>query len=245
MKRVIFFDLGNTLIYDDQASWADVYVRADRSLRDILHKFDINFTSHELFGKYGTLLEYYYNFRKGDLQEPGIGTVLKGLLDERNIHISDENLQSSLRSMYAVTQTNWYLDEDAKDTLEILLKANNRLGIISNGSDDLNMYELLDKLNLRNYFEFILSSAAFGKRKPYPGIFRAGLDFFHVSPDEAVMVGDNYEADILGARRLGMNTIWFTRHLDPPPDDSNVRGETVVTRLSEIPALLPQDKIRL
>lgn len=140
--------------------------------------------------------------------------------------------------MYAVTQTNWFIEDDAIPTLQVLSKSNHRMGIISNGSDDLNTYELLEKAKLRSYFEFILSSAAFGKRKPYPVIFQAALDHFQIPPEQTVMVGDNYEADILGARQLGMNTIWITRRISLPSNDPRIQEETVVSKLSEIPALL-------
>jgi len=236
--KVVLFDLGNTLIRDEPASWADVYVLADRSLWSSLRKFGVNTSTHELFGDHKTLLDYYYKLREGDLEEPGIGTVLRDLLNEHKIQLSDEKLQSALRSMYAVTQTNWFIEDDAIPTLQVLLKSSYRLGIISNGSDDSNTYELLEKTRLQTYFEFILSSAAFGKRKPHPGIFRAALDHFQVSPEQTVMVGDNYEADILGARQLGMNTIWITRRLSSLSGDPRLPEETVTSRLSEIPVLL-------
>src|ERR1700690_3704940 len=163
--KVVLFDLGNTLIHDETASWTDVYLRADRSLWSSLRKFGVNTSTHELFGDHKTLLDYYYELREGDLDEPGIGTVLRDLLNKHKIQLSDEKLQSALRSMYAITQTNWFLEDDAIPTLQVLLKSNYHLGIISNGSDNLNTYELLEKAKLRTYFEFIVSSAAFGKRK--------------------------------------------------------------------------------
>jgi len=52
------------------------------------------------------------------------------------------------------------------------------------------------------------------------------------------MVGDNYDADILGARQLEMNTIWITRRIHLPSGDPLLQGETVVSSLSEIPGLL-------
>lgn len=236
--KVIFFDLGNTLIYDEPASWAGIYRRADNSLLSGLHESGVTLSARELFGDHKSLLDYYYKLREGDLEEPGIGSVLRDLLKRHKIHLSEENLQSALRSMYAVTQTNWHLEDDAIPTLQVLLDNGYGLGIISNGSDDLNTYELLENFKLRPFFEFIISSAAFRKRKPHPGIFRAALDHFHESPEKTVMVGDNYQADILGARQLGMNPIWITRHLHPPIDDPVNPGGAVVSRLSEIPVLL-------
>ncbi len=236
--KVIFFDLGNTLIYDKPSSWRDVFQRAEDSLWVSLQKFGVRCSPRELYGEHETLLHYYYKQREGDLDEPGISKVLRELLNKHKIYLSEKKLQSSVRSMYAVTQTNWYIENDAFAVLQALQETGYRMGIISNGADDLNTYELIDKAKLRHYFEFILSSAAFGKRKPHSGIFHAALDHFQNPPEQTVMVGDNYEADILGAHQLGINTIWIIRRLPDPIEIRPMQPEAIVSSLSEIPPLL-------
>ena len=213
-------------------------MQADQSMWASLHRFGINLTSQDLFGVHKTLLEYYYNKRAGDLEEPGVGIIFRQILNKHNIYLSDENLNTAIRSMYAVTQTNWHLEDDAVSTVQALLDRDYRLGIISNGSDELNTYELLEKLKLRPYFEYILSSAAFGKRKPHPGIFLAALDHFHVTAEESVMVGDDYEADILGSKSLGMRPIWITKRVQHLPKELKIDEGFIVSKLSEIPAIL-------
>ncbi len=236
--KVIFFDLGNTLIYDEPGSWTDIYQRADDLLWISLRESGVKSSPHEVYGEHETLLHFYYNLREGELNEPGISTVLRELLKKQKIFLPEKKLQSALRSMYAVTQTNWYLESDALPAIQNLQDHGYRLGIISNGAEDLNTYELIDKAKLRSYFEFILSSAAFGKRKPHPGIYRAALDYFHVPPEEVVMVGDNYEADMLGAHRLGINTIWITRRVPDPIERPPILPDAIISTLSEIPPLL-------
>jgi len=120
MKRpikVIFFDLGNTLIYDKPKSWLNVYQRADDSLWVLLREYGIKSSPSELYGEHETLLHYYYNLREGDLDEPGISSVLRELLNKHKITLSEKKLQSALRSMYAVTQTNWHIESDAVPVL--------------------------------------------------------------------------------------------------------------------------------
>ena len=232
--KVVFFDLGNTLIYDNPSLWDDTYLRADQSLRKSLHEFGVDVSSYDLFGEFKTLFDYYYKLRAGDLEEPGIGEILNDLLKKQNISLSNDKLQVALRSMYSITQTNWFLEDDAIPTLQVLLEKGYRLGVISNSSDDLNTYELIDKVGLRTYFELILSSSAIGKRKPHPAIFQRALDNFNIYPEQAVMVGDNYEADILGARHVGMRTIWVTRHLQSTLPIPQNKEEIIVFHLSDI-----------
>ncbi|HEY9151296.1 MAG TPA: HAD family hydrolase, partial [Anaerolineales bacterium] len=113
-----------------------------------------------------------------------------------------------------------------------------RLGLISNAADDENTQTLIDKGGFRPYLEFIVSSAAFGKRKPHPAIFQAALDYFHVNANQAVMVGDLVTTDILGARQIGMKSIWITRRVVETANRLNIKPDAVVSSLHEIPPLL-------
>ncbi|MBI3737632.1 MAG: HAD family hydrolase [Chloroflexi bacterium] len=235
--RVVFFDLGNTLLYDKD-SWEKLYQEADDVLWKSLHTFGVQASPAEIYGDHETLFHYYYNLRQNELDEPGIAVILKQLLKRKNILLPEERLHSALQAMYRVTQANWYEEEDAAATLEVLKERGFKLGIISNGADDENTQTLIDKAHLRPFFEYIISSAAFGKRKPHPSIFRAALNHFHVRAEETVMVGDTYDADIVGAHAAGMNTIWITRRVRERVADSKVRPDAVVKSLSEIPALL-------
>lgn len=235
--RVVLFDLGNTLIYDKEP-WENLYLRADKALWNSLQGYGLKSTPRELYGRHKTLFHLYYKLRERDLDEPGIGFVLRGLLNKHGIQLSDEDLHAALRSMYRITQANWFAEDDATPTLEKLRQRGFRLGIVSNGADDQNTYTLIDKANLRSYFEYTVSSAAFGKRKPHPGIFHAALEHFKVPADRAVMIGDTYDADIVGAQQVGMKSIWVTRRVQKTAPRRKVQPDAVVSTLSEIPSLL-------
>lgn len=237
--RAVLFDLGNTLIYDKEP-WENLYMRADKALWNSLHSFGVEFSSHKLYGKYKTLFQLYYKLRENDLDEPGIGHILRDLLNRNGVHLSDEELQVALRSMYRITQANWFAEDDAIPMLETLKSRGFRLGIISNGADDQNTYTLIEKAKIHSYFEYIISSAAFGKRKPHPGIFNAALNHFQIPAEQAVMIGDTFEADIVGAHAVGMNSVWVTRRIQKTVPRSEVRPDAVVSSLSEIPALLSE-----
>jgi FMN phosphatase YigB (HAD superfamily) len=60
----------------------------------------------------------------------------------------------------------------------------------------------------------IVLSFRTGSRKPSPANFRASLAELEVAPEEAVMIGDTYEHDILPAIELGMRTIWVLARPD-------------------------------
>ena len=235
--HVVFFDLGNTLIYEKDP-WRPFYERADKTLLDVLNKAGLN-TDKQMYHGFRGLLDLYYHRRADKTMEETTFVLLKELLEEQGNHnVSDEILHNALRAMYKVTQENWHIETDAISTLRALKEKGYPLGIISNSSDDENTRTLIDKDGIRPYLDWSISSAAFGKRKPHLAIFNAALQHFGVSAGQAAMVGDTFEADIVGAHQAGMASIWITRRVRITVPRSNIQPGAVVSTLSEIPALL-------
>ena len=236
--RVVLFDLGGTLIYDKDP-WPPVFHRADLALLEALQNSGLHVEPTTFFHGHRGLLSLYYDRRGDDVEEETTTVLLKQLLEEQgNLNVSNEVIATALRTLYAVTQSNWFPEEDAIPTLQTLKERGFHLGLISNAADDKNTQTLIDKGGFRPYLEFIVSSAAFGKRKPHPSIFQSALDHFQVKANQAVMVGDLMETDILGAYRIGMKSIWITRRALETANRINVKPDAVVSTLSEIPPLL-------
>jgi putative hydrolase of the HAD superfamily len=237
--QVVIFDLGGTLLYDKDA-WPPFFKHADEALFQALQNAGLKIEPAKFFRGYRGLLDLYYD-RRGELieKEETTTALLRELLEEQSTaNINNELIATALRSMYAVTQSNWYPEDDAIPTLETLKRRGFLLGLISNAADDENTQTLIDKGGFRPYFEFILSSAAFGKRKPHPAIFHAALEHFRVKANQAVMVGDLLETDILGAHQTGMKSIWITRRAKNKDTAIKVEPDAVVSTLREIPELL-------
>jgi putative hydrolase of the HAD superfamily len=73
-------------------------------------------------------------------------------------------------------------------------------------------------LNIAGAVDLVIASAEIGVEKPDPRIFRAVLRRAGVEAREAVMIGDSWCNDVLGALRVGIRPIWFNRfHLPRPP----------------------------
>lgn len=93
-------------------------------------------------------------------------------------------------------------------TLEALRGKGLRLGIVSNGETDFQMRNI-KALVLEGTVDAILVSEAEGLRKPDAAIFLRAAERVGAAPEECLFVGDNPEADILGAHGAGMKTAWF------------------------------------
>jgi putative hydrolase of the HAD superfamily len=129
-----------------------------------------------------------------------------------------------------------YIDELPKDNhllygaWEILeyLNPKYQLHIITNGFAEVQSLKLQNS-KIAHFFNTVTSSEEVGLKKPHPIIFETALDKARVPAERSIMIGDTFEADILGAERAGMNTLFFNYRKDEVP--SNYK---VVHNLTEI-----------
>jgi putative hydrolase of the HAD superfamily len=111
------------------------------------------------------------------------------------------------------------------------LKRTYRLGIVSNFTG--NLAPCLDELGLASYFTVVSDSTVVGVEKPDARIFVATLDALGALPDQAWMVGDNFEADIRPATRLGLRACWIA-----PPGRVAASDAPPHVRVAALPELL-------
>ena len=88
------------------------------------------------------------------------------------------------------------------------LKEKYHLHIITNGFEEV-QYVKLNQSKLLHYFDQIITSEKVGVKKPYPEIFSYALGKANCKPDESIMIGDDLPVDILGAKSMGINQIYF------------------------------------
>ncbi|MEC3906900.1 YjjG family noncanonical pyrimidine nucleotidase [Tamlana sp. 2201CG12-4] len=95
-------------------------------------------------------------------------------------------------------------------TFEILdyLSFNYNLHIITNGFEEVQHMKLA-KSGIDKYFKTITNSEMVGVKKPNSKIFNYALKQANAQTDKSLMIGDSYEADILGAKNVGMEVIFF------------------------------------
>src|SRR5699024_381256 len=115
------------------------------------------------------------------------------------------------------------------------LKGKYKLLLLTNGSPDLQQTKLELTPELAPYFEHIVISGAFGKGNPDPSIFEHALKLLSVEKDEALMVGDNLNTDILGASLAGIDSVWINRE---QKEKTDVAPTFRITQLQELLALI-------
>ena len=129
----------------------------------------------------------------------------------------------------------WYVFPDVPLALDALQGAGIRLCVISNFVWGLP--ELIHDLELARHFEKLVVSARVGFQKPNPGIFQHALEVMQVAPERAMHVGDSYRADVLGARKLGINAALIARGPNDPArlrDDHSDPDLVVLSDLNDL-----------
>lgn len=227
----LLFDLGGTLMHARE-DWQPIQVRADQALVDELARHNIQLDA-QVFRKQ---LQKYYEERDKDFHETTYHLVLQEMLRELGQDEAAESvLRSALDALYAITQANWQLEEDALPTLLELKSDRYHLGIFSNAGDDKDVQELVARFGIRAHFDFVLTSAASFYRKPHPRAFEIALAQWNINPAEAIMIGDSLEADMWGAQQLGMKTIWITRRAKFTAEDMHrIKPDFSIRKLSEL-----------
>lgn len=243
--RAVVFDLGGTLMYE-RAIWDSVIAQADEALTRYLREQGMELNLSSFPREFRKRLDQYFKKREKDLFETTYSFVLRELLSDKGYKdLPDVIIRSALDRLFAVTQTNWTLEEDTLPMLRKLEEDGYRLGLISNAGDDQDVQQLTQRFDISHYFDFIITSAACSYRKPHPRIFELALSNWYFLPSEAVMVGDNLDADIRGAKNAGLYAVWISRRAghrngDPLP----VQPDAHLSTLSELPTLLDRLQVR-
>jgi len=195
----VFFDLDHTLWDFDRNSGL--------TFRKILAENDMAVPLDAFLEVYVPLnLEYWKQYRENRITKDELRYLrLRKTFDELQVDITDA-LIHLLAERYIEELTSFsHLLPDAREALDYL-HPQYRLHIITNG-----FHEVQDR-KLRNsgihmYFTQVINSEMAGVKKPDPYIFRLALERAGTTPEKSLMIGDNLEADILGARAVGLHTL--------------------------------------
>ena len=191
--RVIFFDVGNTLLFPNRTKmlaplavdshptleqWQALERRTKKEFDEGMRNGSVDHGFWWIFHSY--LLEYLKENRDGVLQE------------------LVRNTQNS---------SNW--DQILPGTREALdrIRQKFRIAVILNA--DGKIENILSRCGIADCFENITDSGIVGFEKPRPEIFEAALKAMNVRAEQSLYIGDVYSVDYVGARNIGMDAVLF------------------------------------
>jgi putative hydrolase of the HAD superfamily len=139
---------------------------------------------------------------------------------------------------YFGTADPWELYAEVPQVLAHWQAAGIRLGVLSNF--DSRLHQVLQALEIQQFFSSVTISTQVGAAKPEPEIFAAALQNQQqqdwVSPSQVWHIGDSWPEDVVGAHAAGLTPIWLNRKQplfasETSQEPTHVR---TVSRLSEL-----------
>ena len=232
MLKVVFFDVGNTLL----APHPSVSEVVRQVLADEGHIHDVS-----AIDAYMPLVDEFYEdrYRTDDTfwtSEDETSAVWVGMYSLlcRKLGI-DADAERIARRVYDEfgDAGRWRAYVDVEPAFARLRARGLQLGLISNW--ERRLAGLIDGLGLAGYLDVIVSSAEVGLHKPDPRIFELACERVGVSPAAAAHVGDHHYADVLGATAVGMVPVLIDRH---GSGEAPRPGERFLTSLDALETVL-------
>ena len=226
----VFFDFFATLIFWTQP------LRV--TLRKIADRYQLRLDWSVYDEARAILTEAYESSKPTDNIRDTISKQLEGccaMLRKLGVHEHVEQIAwEVLQYEHALfSRNNATLYEDVLPTLDRLQQMNLKMGIISNW--DTPLHAMVEELGLAPYFDVVVASHDQRVRsaKPDAAIFEYALNAVGVSAEEAVHIGDSFEADIMGAHAAGIRAILLDRD-----GTQTGRWEETIQTLHALPDLL-------
>ncbi len=201
----LFFDLDHTL-WDFERNSAE-------SLFEIFHEYELHKlgilsedTFIESFLKINTKL--WLDFDLGNIEHSYIRANRFRLVFE-SMEIPCPINHIAFGELYLETlPTKSYLMDGALEVLNYVTGEGYQLHIITNGFNDIQGRKI-KSAGIHPYFKEIVTFENANAKKPDPKIFQHALNLTKANVSESLMIGDNWIADILGAKKVGMDTVYY------------------------------------
>ena len=217
-KKHLFFDLDHTLWdFDKNSAFAFETIFKERdfeiSLDDFL-KIYIPRNQH-----------YWKLYQVNQISHEELRYFrLKDVFDALKFEISDAIIDQISDDYINYLPEHNHLFDGAIEILDYL-KPNYKLHIITNGFASVQTKKM-NNSNIVHYFDTITNSEMAGVKKPHPTIFDFALSLANASKEESLMIGDSYEADIVGAQEAGIEAIFF--------NEQNIQVENAVFQVKHL-----------
>ncbi len=232
--KAVLFDMFDTLVMIRKNH--EFYSPSLMRMYKYLNKNGIN-VSFDTFQKaYIKTRDDLYAKADENLEEPHFNVRVSETLKSLgyNYAVSSPIVASAPAEFCDEFMTFVYLDENTEKLLRAL-HGKYKLGIISNFAIPECVHKLLKTHDLDKLFDAIVISGAVNKRKPSPEIFKRTLKALGVSASETVFVGDTLDADIEGAKAVGMKAVYIERRTEKA---EHVSPDQTIKSLSELPMVL-------
>lgn len=200
----ILFDLDNTIYSYD--------ICHTKSIHAVIHHLhnQCNFTIDELQSVYDKISRSTKYDLDTTASSHNKSIYFKQLLEHFNINLS---MLHAIQILYWRTfLENITLYEGVREFIKWNRDLGIKIGILTDYETEYQIQKM-QTLDILSYVDIIVTSEEVGIEKPSRHMFQTILNKMNLAPDEVVMIGDNYEKDIMGAHNMNILSYWFTQSI--------------------------------
>jgi len=206
VMRTVIFDFYGTL-----AHWADT--RASN--------YETVFSAHGYALDPVVLGEYFFRYDGVDHAEHSVSEEAYEAWVRRRLHdltatvgVEGSQVENVVEALRVSDRGPMIAYPEAEEALSMLRTAGVAIGVCSNWGWELNSF--LEEVGLLGLVDSAVTSARAGARKPHPRIYAHSAAALGVDPRDVLFVGDSWEPDVRGPRRVGMTAVHLWREDERP-----------------------------
>ncbi len=229
----LFFDLDNTI-------W-DFTKSSLRALDAVYKEFKLNkyFNSFEDFvTQYKQLNNKLWDqYRKGEISKDTLSVVrFLYLLEGRTENLQLSTVQQMASKYLAVMTEQPDLEPGAFEVIKALYEKGYRINIISDGFFEVQILKL-KTAKLSSFIAHLITAEEVGVLKPDKKLFEYALNKANANKETTLVIGDDYQNDILGAKNAGIDQVFYNK-FSVPEDSLEIKPTYVIHKLTELTELL-------
>ena len=231
MKKysTIFFDLDHTL-WDFERNSAE-------ALEELYHENNLTqrlgMSAPDFIAGYREInFAYWEAYRKGEISKEILRT--ERFRDAFKAHgLDDDQLVENFATGYVrISPEKTHLFPHAHEILEYLHEKY-PMYILTNGFEEI-QHKKLRNCNISKFFKEVITSEKAGVKKPHADIYHYGLRLAAAHPHETIMIGDEPDVDLIGAKNLGIDQVYFNVTEEP----ASFQTTFEITSLNELKKIL-------
>ncbi len=239
--KTVFFDMGGTI--DTYWYSAEMRLAATADLQAMLasHGIYLNLTNKQLYDSITSGLARYHQWRLASLEELPSSVVWQKYIFA-TCPGKYPQLDECGDELMMWLETHYYrrhMRPEIPHVLESIRKLGYKIGLISNVNSRGQVPFNLRQYGIIHYFDPIVLSSEYKRRKPDPSIFHHAARLSHTATSECIYIGDRIARDILGAKRAGYKLAIQVRHeFKHGEKDEGATPDMILNNMTELLPIL-------
>jgi putative hydrolase of the HAD superfamily len=246
--QAVFFDMGGTI--ETYRYTPEMRLERTGGLQQRLQSvgIELGLSNGKLYQVVTKGLKQYHAWSLESLEELSPECVWSDYI-LKDYSFDREALASIAEDLACYIELNYYerkLRPEVPAVLEAIKQMGLKIGLISNVNSRGQVPTNLAEYNLRGYFDPVVLSSEYGRRKPDPAIFHYAARLANVPTSRCVYVGDRIARDILGARRAGFRlAVQINHDYDHGETDEGATPDFVIDQMTELLDILQAERKRV